>query len=1228
MPRSKLMDIKNLPLKFVLLFGLIATCVAFVALQGFPLGIDLRGGHSLIYEISDDGQTPHDLSSRMIDILKDRVDPYGLVNLEWRPLGKTRFEVRMRAAAPKTRKAKEAYLRARERLLAANVEWRDISRLQEMAAELMPAMAPATGPAEALPAECLETIAELARGDETLAGALKELVLADVAVRRARAARDRAADENQRKRLGSEVELAEARLAKKAETVLSLQLTSSMLQSVLSNYVPPHEHDKLGRSALGSKELSAREELFQTRLTALGKRHASRIDQIEEVVELYKEWTLLRRELDDPADLKRMIAKAGVLEFRMAPFSPRSEFSQRHAGHPLALSEQEYQHYIDILGREDPEQLAKLSEPHLWFPIRKRSEEKFRGDVVVAEGPKGRKYVLLRNTKQTTILQAEAARSWHLVGARRSTDNMNRPCVAFSLDARGAQMMTNLTDDFRADRLGAGGGPMAILLDDEVYSAPSIQSTISAEGIITGDFSDREIDALVRTLTAGSLPAKLKPDPVSESSFGPALGEVNRRKGFRAAVWGLLGVAGFMLVYYLLAGALANVALLLNLVLVLGAMSMMNVVLTLPGIAGLILTVGIAVDANVLIFERLREEQMRGQSVRMTIKNAYQRAFSAIVDANLTTMITCLILAWIGTTEVRGFAITLMLGVLFSMFTALVVTRWLFQLLLNAGLLKRPLFMLRILGVPKINWMSKRHFFWGLSAAMMAVGIASLVWQKDDVLGIEFSSGTQAILEFRDDVTFEGKLLDDETVRRRFSDAAGKLGFDKLQATAKVERLYASDRGVDLAQTYDGKAGEAKDGRVSLAEWTAVGADAAYFQRFDADGSGLLDVNEIAAMPLATYQLATTEADPKRVREAAREAFGAGLAKRTRCSFVPAAAGTEAIGLKLAALAQVGERPWAWAKIGVGAWRPGMNTLLRDYAGGVLFMARNVSPAVSEDDLAERIGIIRQQPDFKDLAANRSQVQGLTVDGEHKDLFTSFAIAVRPGNRRDVEGDRIKNFAQREAGGLTAALERDEAVQIRSFDAALAGETAQRAVFAIVLSWMAIVGYLWFRFGSVQWGLAAVVCLIHDVVIVVGLVAVSGWLYGTRLGEALAIGSFKIDLVMVAAFLTVVGYSVNDTIVVFDRIRENRGKLTTVTPRVINASINQTLARTLLTSTTTLIVVVVMYAGGGAGIHAFSYALLVGVLFGTYSSVAVASPLLMGFKKAIIARTAGLELAE
>jgi SecD/SecF fusion protein len=219
----------------------------------------------------------------------------------------------------------------------------------------------------------------------------------------------------------------------------------------------------------------------------------------------------------------------------------------------------------------------------------------------------------------------------------------------------------------------------------------------------------------------------------------------------------------------------------------------------------------------------------------------------------------------------------------------------------------------------------------------------------------------------------------------------------------------------------------------------------------------------------------------------------------------------------------------------------------------------------------------------------------------------------------------IADFINNETELLSAAMVRG-GLTVTRFNPEFAANTAQLAIVVVILSWLTIVVYLWLRFGSFRWGLAAVVCLIHDVVIVVGLIAASGWLAGSLVGEALGIASFKIDLPMIAAILTIIGYSVNDTIVVFDRIRENRGKLKALSGNIINRSINQTLPRTILTSLTTLLAVLTMYIWGGPGIRSFNYALLAGIIFGTYSSVAVASPLLLGFKGALVARISGEDI--
>ena len=173
----------------------------------------------------------------------------------------------------------------------------------------------------------------------------------------------------------------------------------------------------------------------------------------------------------------------------------------------------------------------------------------------------------------------------------------------------------------------------------------------------------------------------------------------------------------------------------------------------------------------------------------------------------------------------------------------------------------------------------------------------------------------------------------------------------------------------------------------------------------------------------------------------------------------------------------------------------------------------------------------------------------------------------------------------------------------------------QQALAAMFLSLLAVVAYIWLRFGSIRYGLAAIAALVHDVCITLGIVAICGMLVDKGIGGALLLTDFKIDLALVAACLTIVGYSLNDTIVVFDRIRENRGRLSRASADVVNTSINQTISRTLLTSGTTLIAVVMLYVLGGPGVHGFAFAMIIGVLVGTYSSIAIASPVLMiGYK--------------
>lgn len=194
---------------------------------------------------------------------------------------------------------------------------------------------------------------------------------------------------------------------------------------------------------------------------------------------------------------------------------------------------------------------------------------------------------------------------------------------------------------------------------------------------------------------------------------------------------------------------------------------------------------------------------------------------------------------------------------------------------------------------------------------------------------------------------------------------------------------------------------------------------------------------------------------------------------------------------------------------------------------------------------------------------------------------------------------------------VEAALGQEESLsKVIQFAPQIAGQTQNRAIFAIVLALAAIVSYLWLRFGTKEYGLAAIVALVHDVSITLGLVGICQFVAATLAGKALLLDAFRIDLPMIAAVLTVIGYSLNDTIVVFDRIRENKGRVESLNPKIINNSINQTLSRTVLTSMTTFLVVFILYLFGGKGVHGFSFALLIGVIVGTYSSIGIAAPLL------------------
>jgi preprotein translocase subunit SecD len=254
-----------------------------------------------------------------------------------------------------------------------------------------------------------------------------------------------------------------------------------------------------------------------------------------------------------------------------------------------------------------------------------------------------------------------------LVDSQPSFDQNGKPAVSFRFDTTGARLF----GDYTAANIGA---PFAIVLDGKVISAPVIQSHIpGGSGIITGNFSVEESTRLAVLLRAGALPAEMT--FLEERTIGPELGQDSIDAGRTAALIGMVAVAAYMVLSYGVFGVFANIALAINIALIMAVLSAIGATLTLPGIAGIVLTMGMAVDANVLIFERMREELRAGANPRRTMEQGFDRAFSAIMDSNVTGLLTAIIMFWLGSGPVRGFAVTLGLGIITSMFTAVYVTR-------------------------------------------------------------------------------------------------------------------------------------------------------------------------------------------------------------------------------------------------------------------------------------------------------------------------------------------------------------------------------------------------------------------------------------------------------------------------------------------------------------------------------------------------------------------------
>jgi SecD/SecF fusion protein len=578
--------------------------------------------------------------------------------------------------------------------------------------------------------------------------------------------------------------------------------------------------------------------------------------------------------------------------------------------------------------------------------------------------------------------------------ARDDFDQRGNPEVVMVMNTEGAREWKSITALASADPNNKKS--VAIVLDNNVYSAPTVQGEIP-NGIssISGSFKVEDTKDLANVLKAGRLPAPAK--IVSEYIVGPSLGAESINSGLISTLAGILVILLFMALYYNKAGWVANVSLLVNLFFLMGVLASLGAVLTLPGIAGIVLSLGMSVDANVLIYERVREEMATGKSLRLAIAEGFKKAMSSILDSNITTFLTGLILYIFGSGPILGFATTLMIGIMTSLFAAIFITRLIFEWMLGKN--QNISFSIKatqnLFKDSKFDFISGRRKFYVFSSVIIIAGIISM-FTRGFSLGVDFKGGRSYFVEFNQAV----KTTD---VRKVLTEEFG---------SAPEVKTFGSSNEVKITTSY-------------LVDDNSENADAT-----------------------------------------ANEKLTAGLKKIS--------------------------------------------------SGFEIKDSQKVGPTIAND------------------------------------------IKVS-------------------------------------------------AIYAVLFAILVVFLYILIRFRKWQFGLAAIVALAHDVLILLALFSL--------LNGVLPF-SLDIDQAFIAAILTVMGYSINDTVVVFDRVREYINQHHTKNenlPSVINNALNSTLSRTVVTGLCTMLVLIIIFIFGGEILRGFSFAMLIGVIFGTYSSLFVATPFVVEF---------------
>ncbi|MFN4258986.1 MAG: protein translocase subunit SecD [Gemmataceae bacterium] len=1144
---------------------------------GFKLGVDLVGGTILVYEVDPERKSEDFDLGQLVDILRGRIDPNGVKNITLRPAGDERVEIILptggtHLARIEQQRWQELLTKVQENYPQTQGKLQDLER----------------GDTQGL----IESIRHQINAQKW------NTLLRDIEKQWPKVAAEKLAEINvgdtgKLTALLEQEEVAPAEEVKKFVQShyqpVSTDEYVNINKFVNANYTD-EKKDFTAEEVQRIKELIKRQGQLQFRILANTTDDKEAIDIAQEYYKGAADNPELKQRLD-------RMAREGLL-----PPVPE-ELANGTLGHHYEWIEigPNYRKSLGLLNENqknpDPTSLWQraaaarergetlLVGPNLLLYSREATSRHLSPENRPGgKEPKLYEYFLLTRKPvgdDSTDGLVITGNPYRLVSAQEDVDRHLKRAVNFRFNTAAGDRFYDITYANRPT--GQRGSEiirqLAIILDGELMSAPNIQSPIRESGQITGDFSAEEVKTLVDILRSGALPATIKPKPVSENTIGPTLGADTIRAGSLSITFAFAIVLFFMIAYYRFAGVVASIALLSNLVLTVAFMVLVQATFTLPGLAGLVLTLGMAVDANILIYERIREERDRGASLALAIRNGYERSFATIVDTHLSSIFTAIVLYAVGNDQLKGFGIALAVGLTISMYTSLYMTRTIFDIWQVKGWL-RKLSMFRFFSRPNIDFMAIRNYCFATTVVLTILAMGLFLVRGPKGLNIDFIGGT----------AYTGQLTEPLTIGeiRKFFE-------DKAQAQNLVVIKVEEDP-------------DAPDPTYHIT-----------YQHGDTPTTETVQIDPQQVMPdLDTRSLADLRAKTtKEEREAEIQ---------RRASYLPDVS-VEQIFLTTAT-GEGGRSPYFTVRTSEKApelVQAAIYQLLGGQGGKLKTKQMNFQP----EEVTERKAVLvfddpaaANDPQRYDPYASPAQVSRLLTrelaevgitqqftltghgekDGRYKEMVIEF---FDPVDRDQFLVALRKTETAFEAGPQPERLE--------NFDSQLAAQTQAQALWAILASWVAILLYLWFRFGNWTFGLAAVLCLIHDLCFTLGIIAICHYVSGTWLGNLLLIQDFKLDLAAVAALLTLVGYSVNDTIVVFDRIREVRGKNPDLTPPMINDAINQTLSRTLLASLTTFLVVIVLYIWGGEGVHLFSFVMVVGVIIGTYSSIYVASPLLLIF---------------